>query len=49
MWNRRLATVVLKKGERALTATADAKTTVTESNEDNNERKVTVACKHDDD
>ena len=34
---------------RELTATADAKKTVAESKEDNNEQTVTVKCKDDDD
>ncbi len=37
----------LRKGERKLTATADAKGAVAESNEENNERKVTAGCKDD--
>jgi hypothetical protein len=36
--------VRLKKGERTLTATADAKGAVAESNEENNDRKVTARC-----
>lgn len=40
--------VRLKKGERELTVTADAKKSVAESNEENNERKATVKCKDDD-
>ena len=41
--------VRLKKGERELTATVDAKKTVSESNEDNNDLKITLKCKDDDD
>lgn len=40
--------VRLKKGERDLTVTVDAKKTVMETNEDNNERKASVKCKDDD-
>lgn len=40
--------VRLKKGDRVLTVAADAKKSVAESNEDNNELKVTVKCKDDD-
>ena len=36
--------VRLKKGERTLTALVDAKGAVAESNEDNNELKVTARC-----
>ena len=39
--------VRLKKGARTLTALADAKQTVAEADEDNNERKVTAQCKDD--
>lgn len=38
----------LKKGDRELLAIADAKMSVAESNEGNNERKVTARCKDDD-
>ena len=44
----RVDDVRLKKGVRTLTAIADAKQTVAETNEDNNERKVTAQCKDDD-
>ena len=37
----------LKKGDRTLTVTVDSKGAVTESNEDNNERKVTAQCTDD--
>jgi hypothetical protein len=40
--------VRLKKGTRTLTATADVKKTVAESDEANNARSVTAACKDDD-
>ena len=40
--------VRLKKGEQKLTVTVDPKGAVAESNEDNNERQVTVRCKSDD-
>jgi subtilase family serine protease len=40
--------VKLKKGDRALTIAVDAKGAVTESKEDDNERKVTAQCKDDD-
>jgi hypothetical protein len=40
----KLNDVRLNKGEHALTATADAKGTVAEANEENNERKVTARC-----
>jgi hypothetical protein len=40
--------VRLKKGQRTLTATADAAKAVAERNEDNNERTVTATCKDDD-
>jgi subtilase family serine protease len=36
--------VRLKKGERKLTATADAKKAIAESDEDNNELRATVRC-----
>ena len=39
--------VRLKKGERTLLAIADAKGAVSESNEDNNERKLTARCQDD--
>jgi len=39
--------VRLKKGEHALTAIADPAKAIAESNEDNNELKVTAACKGD--
>jgi hypothetical protein len=44
----KLEDVRLKKGERKLTAVVDAKNTVSESKEDNNELKVTARCKDDD-
>ena len=37
----------LKKGEHRLTATVDAKKAVAESDEDNNELKVTINCRDD--
>lgn len=40
--------VRLKKGAHTLTAVADAKQTVAETDEDDNERKVTAQCKDDD-
>ena len=40
--------VRLRKGERTLTVATDAKNAVSESKEDNNERKVTATCKEDD-
>ena len=36
--------VTLKKGGRTLTAIADAERTIDESNEDNNERKISARC-----
>jgi len=44
----RFADVSLKKGTHALTAVADPTKVITEANADNNELKVTVACKGDD-
>jgi hypothetical protein len=40
----RFENVRLKKGERQLTAIVDAKSSVGESNEENNEQKVTARC-----
>jgi hypothetical protein len=40
--------VQLKKGEHTLAATLDAKNTVAESKDDNNDVEVTARCKHDD-
>jgi subtilase family serine protease len=40
--------VRLRKGERTLTATADAKEQVAESGEGNNALSVTARCKDDD-
>jgi len=40
--------VRLRRGERKLTATADAKETIAESNEYNNELKQTVRCQDED-
>ena len=37
-----------KKGAQTLTAIADAKQTVDEEKDDNNERKVTAQCKDED-
>jgi len=44
----RFGDVRLKKGEHKLTATVDPKNTVAESNADNNDLRVTAACKDDD-
>ena len=43
----RFEDVKLTKGEHKLTVTADAKTAVTESSEENNELKVSVRCQDD--
>jgi len=43
----RFGDVRLKKGERALSTTVDAKEVVAESNEGNNTLKVTVRCSDD--
>ena len=43
----RFEDVRLKKGEHQLTAAVDSKKAVSESNEENNELKVTVRCKDD--
>ncbi|HZO32579.1 MAG TPA: CARDB domain-containing protein [Chloroflexota bacterium] len=43
----RFEDVKLKKGEHKLTASVDAKTTVAESNEENNDRQVTARCQGD--
>jgi subtilase family serine protease len=40
--------VRLKKGERKLVTSVDAKDAVAESGEDDNERTVTASCKDDD-
>jgi hypothetical protein len=44
----RFGDVRLKKGDRQLTALADATQSITEANEDNNERKVTARCEEGD-
>jgi hypothetical protein len=44
-----IGTVNLKKGQHSLTASADAKNQVAESDEDNNKKSVNVNCKDEDD
>jgi hypothetical protein len=44
----RFGEVQLKKGEHQITASADAKETVSEADEENNEAKVSPRCKDDD-